>query len=87
MKKMKRFAYVGAIALLSVLGFSACSSNDDALVDNNPTYNPETGEVNVDFVFNVSTSNEPTMRMTAANTQATISERFRGIANAYIGNF
>jgi len=87
MKKMKRFAYVGAIALLSVLGFSACSSNDDALVDNNPNYNPETGEVNVDFVFNVSTSNEPTMRMTAANTQATISERFRGIANAYLGTF
>jgi len=87
MKKFKIFAYVGAIALLSVLGFSACSSNDDALVDNNPTYNPETGEVNVDFVFNVSTSNEPTMRMTAANTQATISERFRGIANAYLGTF
>ncbi len=87
MKKTKRFAYVGAIALLSVLGFSACSSNDDALVDNNPNYNPETGEVNVDFVFNVSTSNEPTMRMTAANTQATTSEPFRGIANAYLGTF
>lgn len=84
---MKRFAYVCAIALLSVLGFSACSSNDDALVDNNPNYNPETGEVNVDFVFNVSTSNEPTMRMTAANTQATESTPFRGITNAYLAAF
>jgi len=82
---MKRFAYVGAIALLSVLGFSACSSNDDALVDNNPTYNPQTGEVNVNFVFNVSTSNG--MRMTAANTQATESSAFRGITNAHLGTF
>lgn len=81
---MKRFAYVGAIALLSVLGFSACSSNDDALVDNNPTYNPQTGEVNVNFVFNVSTSNEPNMRMTSANTQATSLDAFRGINNAYL---
>lgn len=85
MKKMKRFAYVGAIALLSVLGFSACSSNDDALVDNNPTYNPQTGEVNVNFVFNVSTSNG--MRMSAANTQATESSAFRGITNAHLGTF
>lgn len=85
MKTMKRFAYVGAIALLSVLGFSACSSNDDALVDNNPTYNPQSGEVNVNFVFNVSTSNG--MRMTAANTQATESTPFRGITNAYLGTF
>lgn len=85
MKKMKRFAYVGAIALLSVLGFSACSSNDDALVDNNPTYNPQTGEVNVNFVFNVSTSNG--MRMSAANTQATESSTFRGITNAHLGTF
>lgn len=82
---MKRFAYVGAIALLSVLGFSACSSNDDALVDNNPTYNPQTGEVNVNFVFNVSTSNG--MRMSAANTQATESSAFRGITNAHLGTF
>lgn len=85
MKTKKRFAYVGAIALLSVLGFSACSSNDDALVDNNPTYNPQSGEVNVNFVFNVSTSNG--MRMTAANTQATESTPFRGITNAYLGTF
>lgn len=85
MKTMKRFAYVGAIALLSVFGFSACSSNDDALVDNNPTYNPQTGEVNVNFVFNVSTSNG--MRMSAANTQATESTPFRGITNAYLGTF
>jgi len=84
---MKRFAYVGAIALLSVLGFSACSSNDDALVDNNPTYNPQTGEVNVNFVFNVSTSNEPNMRMTSANTQATSLDAFRGINNAYLAAF
>ena len=87
MKKMKRFVYVGAIALLSGVGFTACSSSDDAVVENNPTYNPETGDVNVNFVFNVSTANEPTMRMTAANTQATLDQTFRGITDARLGTF
>lgn len=84
---MKRFAYVGAIALLSVLGFSACSSNDDALVDPKQDITQQKDEVNVDFVFNVSTSNEATMRMTAANTQATLTQPFRGITNAYLAAF
>lgn len=84
---MKRFAYVGAIALLSVLGFSACSSNDDALVDPKQDITQQKDEVNVDFVFNVSTSNEATMRMTAANTQATLEQPFRGITNAYLAAF
>ena len=82
MKKMKRFAYVGAIALLSVLGFSACSSGDDAVAETNPNYNPETNEVLAQFVFNVSTGN--TMRMTSAATQASSSEHFRGIDNAVL---
>lgn len=83
MKKTFQFAFLSVIALVGAFGFTSCSSTDD-VVANNPNYNPETGEVNVDFVFNVSTANEPTTRMTSANTQATASDAFRGINNAYL---
>ena len=69
MKKINQFALGFAIALTGALGFSACSSEEN--VDVNPSYNKQTGELNVDFVFNISTSNTPTTRMTSANTQAT----------------
>ena len=95
MKKYFNFAYVGAIALLGAGGFTACSS-DDALVEDQPQvqqtapdspfYNPKTGEVGVEFVMNVSSGNGGT-RMTEANTQATLSNDFRGIDNALIATF
>ena len=87
MKKFMNYAFLSAIAFAGALGFSGCSSSDDVIAENNPNYNPETDEVNVDFVFNVSTSNEATTRMSAANTQATLSQPFRGINNAYLGTF
>lgn len=71
------FGMMGAMAL----SFNACSS-DDALVDN-PNYDKETNTVNANFVFNVATNNSST-RMTAANTQADISQNFRGIDNAQL---
>ena len=83
----KRSIYLmltSAVALVGFFGITGCSSSDD-VVENNPSYNPETGEVNVNFVFNVSTANEPFTRMTAANTQATKEQAFRGINNAYLG--
>ena len=86
MKKLQLLAYAGAIALLST-GITACS--DDNLtqeVTPSPGYNPETGEVTADFVFNVSTGTNGTSRMSSANVQAAINttdqERFRGIDNA-----
>ena len=85
-KRSIYFMLSGAVALAGIFGLSGCSSNDEMAVDN-PNYNPETGEVNVDFVFNVSTANEPTTRMSAANTQATLTEPFRGITDAYLGTF
>lgn len=92
MKKIKNFAYVSAMALLSMTAFSACSSSDDLAEGTPPNPSAEGSEVNVNFVFNVSTSNESTsapasaaaMRMTAANTQASVAEAFRGINNAYL---
>ncbi len=86
MKKLQLLAYAGAIALLST-GITACS--DDNLtqeVTPSPGYNPETGEVTADFVFNVSTGTNGTSRMSSKNVQASIntteSETFRGIDNA-----
>ena len=81
------FAYTSAIALLSAGFFVACSSSDDTALDPKQDITQQKDEVNVDFVFNVSTSNEATMRMTAANTQATLAQPFRGITNAYLAAF
>ena len=90
MKKYFNYAFASAIVLLGANVFTACSSADDTIAveeNPNPTYNPLTGELMVDFVFNVSTANEPTTRMTAANTQADLTQPFRGITNAYLGTF
>lgn len=87
MRKLMNFAYTSAIALLSAGLFAACSSSDDAVLDPKQDITPQKDEVNVNFVFNVSTANEATMRMTAENTQATLTQPFRGITNAYIGVF
>ena len=85
MKKNFIYALMSAIALIGTTGFTSCSEED--VVDVNPTYNPETGELNVDFVFSVSTSNTPTTRMSAANTQANLSNTFRGLTNATLWTF
>ena len=86
MKKTNQFVLGFAIALTGALGFSACSSNDEAEV-NNPNYNPETNEVLAKFVFNVSTGNTATTRQSSAATQASVSETFRGIDNAVLFSF
>ncbi|MBQ9231625.1 MAG: hypothetical protein IJ190_10695 [Prevotella sp.] len=87
MKKLLNFAYAGAIALFGV-GLSACSSSDDMVVEEitNPNYDPGTNTVNTQFVFNISTGNTETgtMRMTSANTQSTVDEKFRGMDNVHI---
>lgn len=86
MKKIKNYAILSAIAFAGAMGFSSCS-DENVVAENNPNYNPATDEVNVDFVFNVSTANEPTTRMSAATTQANLSQPFRGITDAYLGAF
>lgn len=86
MKKIMNYAILSAIAFTGAIGFSSCS-DENVVAENNPNYNPATDEVNVDFVFNVSTANEPTTRMSAATTQANLSQPFRGITDAYLGAF
>ena len=85
MKKYFNFALMGAIAFLGTFGFTACSSSDDTTAEqkapDSPFYNPETGEVGIEFAMNVATGN--TTRMSADATQATTENAFRGIDHAY----
>ena len=63
MKKIRFFLYASAIALLSMTGFTACSSSDDATAaEPSPNYNPETNEVITKLVMNVSSGNMLTVR-------------------------
>ena len=97
MKKLQLLAYAGAIALLST-GITACS--DDNLTQEitpSPGYNPETGEVTADFVFNVSMGNNQSTRMSSYFTQAdanssdgtseTQTKWFRGIDNGMLFSY
>ena len=100
MKKINQFALMSAIALTGLVGFSSCSSSDEA-TETNPNYNPTTKEVLAKFVFNVSTGNASTSggsqsapeltegitRQSSAATQASVSETFRGIDNAVLFSF
>lgn len=87
MKKYFNFAFLSAIALAGTFGITACSSSDDLAAETNPNYNPDTKEVAVDFVMNVATGNSGSTRMTSANTQAELSEKFRGIEKAALMAF
>ena len=89
MKKYFNFAFVSAIALVGAGTFTACSSDSGIIADDSNVsekYNPATGEVNVDFVMNISSGSGNT-RQTPANTQASITETFRGINNALLATF
>ena len=83
-KRINYFALLSATAFASLLGLAGCSSSDD-IAENNPNYNPTTGEVLTKFVFNVATGN--TTRQTSAATQASSSETFRGINDAVLLSF
>ena len=51
MKKIFKYAFLGAIALSGTVGFSACSSSDDVV--DNPDNNPETNTVKAQFAINL----------------------------------
>lgn len=79
MKKNFFYAMMSAIALTSAIGFTACSSDSDAVVENNPTYDG-TG-VRADFAFSITKASQGT-RMSDANVQET--GPFRGIEEMYL---
>ncbi len=89
MKQLFNFALIGAIALTSATMFVGCNSSEDAVETNNPNFDSEKKEVTTQFVFNIaaSSNNNPTTRMTEANTQANVSQPFRGIENTQLFAF
>lgn len=76
MKKFKHFAYVGAIALLSMVGFTACSSSDETALDPTPSYEGES----VKTQFTISLPENIKMRQASATVQEP-GTAFRGIDN------
>lgn len=74
MNKLFKSALAGAVV---VAALASCAR--EAQVADNPTYNRADGTVKTQFVLNVSTANTPSTKMSAANTQATTSETFRGM--------
>ena len=81
MKKNFFYAMMSAIALTGAIGFTACSSDSDAVVENNPTYDGTS--VRTDFAFSVTKASEGT-RMTAAAVQNGTSNPFLGIKDMFL---
>ena len=77
---MKNLALMGAIALTSAVGFTACSSSDDVTV-NNPDFNPETNSVKTEFTISLPNYVGSITRQTAAVAQAQATPTFRGMQN------
>ena len=81
MKKIKYFGLMGAIALTSAIGFTACSSSDDVAADVNPTYDGTS--VRTDFAFNVTKASQDT-RMSGKNVQEGSESKFLGMKNMFL---
>ena len=90
MKKNSIYALMSAIALTGTIGLASCTSSsvDEEEVNLNPGYNPVTGEVPVQFVFNLAAgSAQSGTRQTADAAQAydnLASGKFRGIEDTHI---
>ena len=81
MKKIKYFGLMGAIALTSAIGFTACSSSDDVADNVNPTYDGTS--VRTDFAFNVTKASQDT-RMSGGNVQEGDGNGFLGMKRMFL---
>lgn len=80
MKKMFKYASLGAIALVGAVSFSACSSSDE-IVDN-PDYNPVDNTVKTQFTISLPQNVVKGTRQSAATVQNDQSvASFRGFDN------
>jgi len=80
MKKFFYYAMTGAIALSGAVGLNACSSDDEDVLDVNPTYDPLTNSVTTQFVLNVNPTEQGKTRQSATTVQK--ANNFRGIKDA-----
>lgn len=81
MKNLTKLAYLGAIAFVGI-GFTACSSDDDA-VENNPSFDGKA--VKTQFAINIPRAATPSSRMSAGNTQN--NSNFLGMEKIHLLSF
>lgn len=82
MKNLTKLAYLGAIAFVGI-GFTACSSDDDA-VANNPSFDGKA--VKTQFAINIPRAATPSSRMSDENTQNKNSN-FLGMQDIHLLSF
>lgn len=81
MKNLTKLAYLGAIAFVGI-GFTACSSDDDA-VESNPSFDGKA--VKTQFAINIPRAATPSSRMSADNTQN--NSNFLGMEKIHLLSF
>lgn len=78
MKNRFKYVMMGLTALVGATSFSGCSSSEE--VDINPGYDPETGRVKTEFVFNLTQPEERTRQ----TTEVVGHGAFQGINEMYL---
>lgn len=79
MRIFNKYAYMGAIALVGAVGFTACSSDDDLTAPQNPTFDGES--VKTQFAINIPYAGGKGTRMSEDIVQGQTSPVFRGMTN------
>ena len=78
MRIFNKYAYMGAIALVGAVGFTACSSEDDLTAQQNPTFDVES--VKTQFAISIPYAGNGT-RLTEDILQGQNTPTFRGMNN------
>ena len=78
MRIFNKYAYMGAIALVGAVGFTACSSDDDLTAPQNPTFDGES--VKTQFAISIPYAGKGT-RLTEDIVQGQNTPTFRGMNN------
>lgn len=79
MRIFNKYAYMGAIALVGAVGFTACSSDDDLTAPQNPTFDGES--VKTQFAINIPYAGGKGTRMSDEIVQGQTDPVFRGMTN------
>lgn len=80
MRIFNKYAYMGAIALVGAVGFTACSSEDDLTAQQNPTFDGES--VKTQFAISIPGASKNGTRLSEDVTQGQgASSNFRGMTN------
>ncbi len=81
MKKNFKYALMSAIAVVGVVSFSACSSNEEVV--DNPNYNPETNSVKTAITLSIDPNGSAKTRMAEATAQIGTGT-FRGMQDIWL---